>query len=104
MRVRTPDSRGSNQSSKRKCSLSVELARGLVLSVVIGVISVGARTPILVCFHKLEITPPSNSNHSRDGTFRCACDPNVATLDLDQALCRISVTMNSAKHHTGERL
>ena len=33
-----------------------------------GVISVGALTPILVCFHKLEITPPSNSNHSRDGT------------------------------------
>ena len=31
-------------------------------------ISVGALTPILVCFHKLEITPPSNSNHSRDGT------------------------------------
>jgi hypothetical protein len=26
-----------------------------------GVISVGARTPVLVCFHKLEITPPSNS-------------------------------------------
>jgi hypothetical protein len=25
------------------------------------VISVGALTPILVCFHKLEITPPSNS-------------------------------------------
>jgi hypothetical protein len=33
-----------------------------------GVISVGALTPILVCFHKLEITPPSNFNHSRDGT------------------------------------
>ena len=33
-----------------------------------GVISVGALTPILVCFHKLEITPPSNSNHTRDGT------------------------------------
>jgi hypothetical protein len=33
-----------------------------------GVISVGALTPILVCFHKLEITPPSNSNHLRDGT------------------------------------
>jgi hypothetical protein len=32
------------------------------------VISVGALTPILVCFHKLEITPPSNSNHLRDGT------------------------------------
>jgi predicted ATPase len=32
------------------------------------VISVGALTPILVCFHKLEITPPSNFNHSRDGT------------------------------------
>ena len=31
-------------------------------------ISVGARTPILVCFHKPEITPPSNFNHSRDGT------------------------------------
>ena len=31
-------------------------------------ISVGALTPILVCFHKLEITPPSNSNHSCDGT------------------------------------
>jgi hypothetical protein len=33
-----------------------------------GVISVGALTPILVCFHKLEITPPSNSNHSRYAT------------------------------------
>jgi hypothetical protein len=32
------------------------------------VISIGALTPILVCFHKLEITPPSNSNHLRDGT------------------------------------
>ena len=32
-------------------------------------ISVGALTPILVCFHKLEITPPSNFNHSRDGTM-----------------------------------
>jgi hypothetical protein len=32
------------------------------------VISVGALTPILVCFHKLEITPPSIFNHSRDGT------------------------------------
>lgn len=36
-----------------------------------GVISVGALTPILVCFHKLEITPPSNSNHIRDGTWPC---------------------------------
>jgi hypothetical protein len=35
-----------------------------------GVISIGALTPILVCFHKLEITPPSNSNHLRDGTIR----------------------------------
>jgi hypothetical protein len=33
------------------------------------VISVGALTPILVCFHKLEITPPSNFNQSCDGTF-----------------------------------
>ena len=33
-----------------------------------GVISVGALTPILVCFHKLEITPLSNFNPSRDGT------------------------------------
>ena len=33
-------------------------------------ISVGALTPILVCFHKLEITPPSNFNQSCDGTFR----------------------------------
>jgi hypothetical protein len=32
------------------------------------VISVGALTPILVCFHKLEITPPSNFNLVRDGT------------------------------------
>jgi hypothetical protein len=32
------------------------------------VISVGALTPILVCFHKLEITPPSNFNQSSDGT------------------------------------
>ena len=31
-------------------------------------ISVGALTPILVCFHKLEITPPSNFNQSCDGT------------------------------------
>jgi len=35
------------------------------------VISVGALTPILVCFHKLEITPPSNFNQSCDGTV-CA--------------------------------
>jgi len=34
-----------------------------------GVISVGPLTPILVCFHKLEITPPSNSNHTRDGAM-----------------------------------
>jgi len=33
-----------------------------------GVISAGALTPVLVCFHKLEITPPSNFNHPRDGT------------------------------------
>jgi hypothetical protein len=33
-----------------------------------GVISAGALTPVLVCFHKLEITPLSNFNHSRDGT------------------------------------
>src|SRR5271163_805716 len=33
-----------------------------------GVISVGALTPILVCFHKLEITPASNFNQSCDGT------------------------------------
>jgi hypothetical protein len=32
------------------------------------VISVGALTPILVCFDKLEITPPSNFNQSCDGT------------------------------------
>jgi hypothetical protein len=36
------------------------------------VISVGALTPILVCFHKPEITPLSNSNHSRDGTLALA--------------------------------
>ena len=35
-----------------------------------GVISVGALTPILVCFPKLEITPPSNFNQSCDGTNR----------------------------------
>jgi hypothetical protein len=34
-----------------------------------GVISAGALTPVLVCFHKLEITPLSNFNHSRDGTI-----------------------------------
>jgi hypothetical protein len=39
------------------------------------VISIGALTPILVCFHKLEITPPSNSNHLRDGTFRSLPKP-----------------------------
>jgi hypothetical protein len=33
-----------------------------------GVISIGALTPILVCFHKLEITPPPNFNHSGYGT------------------------------------
>jgi ABC-type glutathione transport system ATPase component len=32
------------------------------------VISVGALTSILVCLHKLEITPPSNFNQSCDGT------------------------------------
>ena len=31
-------------------------------------ISVGALTPVLVCFHKLEIAPLSNFNHLRDGT------------------------------------
>ena len=35
-----------------------------------GVISVGALTPILVCFHKLEITSLSNFNQSCDGTPR----------------------------------
>jgi hypothetical protein len=35
------------------------------------VISAGALTPVLVCFHKLEITPLSNFNHSRDGTGSC---------------------------------
>jgi hypothetical protein len=34
------------------------------------VISAGALTPVLVCFHKLEITPLSNFNHSRYGTKR----------------------------------
>src|ERR1700727_2917151 len=43
-----------------------------------GVISVGALTPILVCFHKLEITPPSNSNHLRDGTL----ESGTNTLDF----------------------
>jgi chromosome partitioning protein len=38
------------------------------------VISVGALTPILVCFHKLEITPPSNFNHSRYATQGSALD------------------------------
>jgi hypothetical protein len=42
------------------------------------VISVGALTPILVCFHKLEITPPSNSNHSRDGTKTDRRGPSLA--------------------------
>jgi hypothetical protein len=32
------------------------------------VISTGALTPVLVCFHKLEITPLSNFNHPCDGT------------------------------------
>jgi hypothetical protein len=46
------------------------------------VISVGALTPILVCFHKLEITPPSNFNHSRDGThFRVEGDKFITTVD-----------------------
>jgi hypothetical protein len=34
-----------------------------------GVISVGALTPVLVCFHKLEITPPSNFHRSCDGAL-----------------------------------
>ena len=38
-------------------------------------ISVGALTPILVCFHKLEITPPSNFNQSCDGTLLIRRDP-----------------------------
>jgi len=53
----------------------VEASGGVNLSTVravaatgVDVISVGALTPILVCFHKLEITPPSNFNQSRDGT------------------------------------
>jgi hypothetical protein len=36
-----------------------------------GVISAGALTPVLVCFHKLEITPLSNFNHTRDGARIC---------------------------------
>jgi hypothetical protein len=44
--------------------------RGLCAIHCHGVISIGALTPILVCFHKLEITPPSNSNHLLDGTPR----------------------------------
>jgi hypothetical protein len=36
------------------------------------VISIGALTPILVCFHKLEITPPPNFNHSGYGTIQNA--------------------------------
>ena len=39
-----------------------------------GVISVGALTPVLVCVHKLEITPLSNFNHLRDGTSGCSCN------------------------------
>jgi hypothetical protein len=48
------------------------------------VISVGALTPILVCFDKLEITPPSNFNQSCDGTGTKwhAYDP----LGLDMAI------------------
>jgi len=39
-----------------------------------GVISAGALTPVLVCFHKLEITPLSNFNHSRDCTRQIGAD------------------------------
>jgi hypothetical protein len=49
------------------------------------VISVGALTPILVCFHKLEITPPSNSNHSRDGTRQRETD-TFARIPHDRGL------------------
>jgi hypothetical protein len=45
------------------------------------VISVGALTPILVCFHKLEITPPSNFNQSCDGT-RCRFDESMEAQQM----------------------
>ena len=50
-----------------------------------GVISVGALTPILVCFHKLEITPPSNFNHSRDGTSSLT-SPETETVSHETIL------------------
>ena len=33
-----------------------------------GVISAGMKVPEIACWTKLEITPPSNSHHSRYGT------------------------------------
>jgi len=64
-----PSFQGSNQSSQRKCSPSGVLIPGFVLSLSC-VISVGALTPILVCFHKLEIRhlkfqPPPRRTSSR---------------------------------------
>jgi hypothetical protein len=60
------------------------------------VISVSALTPILVCFHKLEITPPSNFNQSCDGTAARALlgwsrsdlagYVGVKPIDIEQAL------------------
>jgi hypothetical protein len=74
------------------------------------VISVGALTPILVCFHKLEITPPSNFNHSRDGTtaltlravFRLALRQSEGLIGSIMGLLEISLPVPD--HTTLSRL
>jgi hypothetical protein len=50
------------------------------------VISAGALTPILVCFHKLEITPLSNFNHPRDGTVLGDVETNRDSVHGGQLL------------------
>jgi hypothetical protein len=52
------------------------------------VISIGALTPILVCFHKLEITPPPNFNHSGYGTIEQGAGQSLIANRLRGILCR----------------
>ena len=49
-------------------------------------ISAGALTPVLVCFHKLEITPLSNFNHSRDGTGELPAGRYATLTYVDHAI------------------
>jgi hypothetical protein len=53
------------------------------------VISAGALTPVLVCFHKLEITPLSNFP-PRDGTAFCKVNQLVNAPITALSLARIT--------------